>query len=98
MLWPKVMFLAETSPAFMKELDTNKNFSTVIRKSLDIVKHCSTPQKQVHGTMETHKTFRNRNSKEEIKPVFFNQSQNFKQYSKLVSTYLSSASSDDSSS
>ena len=45
MLWPKVMFLAETSPAFMKELDTNKNFSTVIRKSLDIVKHCSTPQK-----------------------------------------------------
>ena len=72
MLWPKVMFLAETSPAVIKELDTNKNVSTIFRKILDIVKHCSTPQKQVHGTMEKHKIFRNRNSKEEMKPVLFN--------------------------
>ena len=67
------MFMAETSPVFSRELDTNKKVSTVIRKSLDIAKLCSTPQKQESGIMGKHKTFRNRNAKEELKTVFFNQ-------------------------
>ena len=67
------MFIVETSPVVSKELDTNKKVSTVIRKSLDIAKLCSTPQKQVPGIMGKHKTFRNRNAKEGMKPVFFNQ-------------------------
>ena len=72
-LWPKVMFMAETSPVFSTELDTNKEVSIVISKSLDIVKLGSTPQKQVLGIMGKYKTFRNRNAKEGMKPVFFNQ-------------------------
>ena len=64
------MFMAESSPVFSKELNTSKKISKVIRKNL---KRCSTPQKQVPGIMGKHKTFRNRNAKEEMKPVFFNQ-------------------------
>ena len=64
------MFMAETSPVFSKELNTSKKISKVIRKNLKL---CSTPQKQVPGIMGKHKTFRNRNAKEEMKPVFFNQ-------------------------
>ena len=67
------MFMAETSPVFSRELDTNKKVSTVIRKSLDIAKLCSTPQKQVPGIIGKHKTFRNRNPKEGMKPVVYNQ-------------------------
>ena len=72
-LRPEVMFMAETSPLFSKELDTNKKVSAVICKSLDIAKLCSTPQKQVPSIMGKHKTLRNRNVKEGMKPVFFNQ-------------------------
>ena len=65
--------MAETSPAFSKELDRSKKVNVVIRKSLYIAKLCSTPQKQVPGIMGKHKTFRNRNAKEGMKPVFFSQ-------------------------
>ena len=50
------MFMAETSPVFSKELDTNKKVSTVIRKSLDIAKLCSNLQKPVRDIMGKHKT------------------------------------------
>ena len=54
------MFMAETSPVFSKELDTNKKVSTVIRKSLDIAKLCSNKslnlQKPVRDIMGKHKT------------------------------------------
>ena len=63
------MFMAESSSVFSKELNTSKKISKVIRKNLKL----STPQKQVPGIMGKHKTFRNRNAKEEMKPVFFNQ-------------------------
>ena len=44
-----------------------------MRKNLYIAKLCRTPQKQVRSTMGKRKTVRNRNAKEEMKPVFFNQ-------------------------
>ena len=56
--------MAEANPVFNKELDTNKKVRIVIRKSLDILKLCSTPQKQVLSIKEKHKTFRNGNIKE----------------------------------
>ena len=64
-LWPKVICMTETSSVFSKDMDTNKKVSTVICKSLDIAKLCSTPQKQVPGIIRKHQTFRNRNAKEE---------------------------------
>ena len=67
------MLMAETSPVFSKELNTSKKISKVICKNLDIAKLCSTPQKQVPVIMGKHKMFRNRNAKEEMKPVFLNQ-------------------------
>ena len=67
------MFMAEIRPVFSIDLDTNKKASTVIRKSLDIAKLCSTFQTQVPSTTGKHKTFRNRNVNEKTKTVFFNQ-------------------------
>ena len=58
------MFMAERSPV---------KVTAVIRKSLDIAQRGSIPQNKVPGITGKDKTFRNRNPKEGMKPVFFNQ-------------------------
>ena len=68
-LLPKVMFMTEPGLVFSKKFHTNKKVGTVISESLDIAKLCSTPLKQVPGIMAQHKTYRNRNVKERMKPL-----------------------------